>query len=80
MYIKHSSKVLSKYIYLTYSIILQVMCTTDCLFINVFVGQPGSANDCRILTNSHLYIKIEANGYSQYFLSHHLLGYKIHIP
>jgi len=58
---------------------LQGICTADCLFTNVYVGHPGSANDCRVLTNSRLYVQIEANGYSQYFSSdQHLLGDKIY--
>jgi len=65
--------------YLTHSIILQGICTADCLFTNVCVGHPGSANDCRVLTNSCLYVQIEVNGYSQYFSSdQHLLGDKIY--
>lgn len=65
--------------YCTHSIILQGICTADYLFTNVYVGHPGSANDCRVLTNSSLYNKIEANGYSQYFLpNQHLLGDKIY--
>ncbi|XP_036142733.1 uncharacterized protein LOC105834971 [Monomorium pharaonis] len=65
--------------YMTHSIILQGICTADYLFTNVYVGYPGSANDCRVLTNSSLYIKIEQNGYTQYFLpDQHLLGDKIY--
>lgn len=65
--------------YRTHSIILQRICTADYLFTNVYVDFPGSANDCRVLTNSSLYMKIEANGYSQYFSSNqHLLGDKIY--
>lgn len=65
--------------YCTHSIILQGICTADNIFTNVYVGHPGSANDCRVLSNSNLYNKIEANGYSQYFSSdQHLLGDKIY--
>ncbi|XP_071571066.1 putative nuclease HARBI1 [Temnothorax nylanderi] len=65
--------------YMTHSIILQGICTADCLLTNVYVGHPGSANDCRVLSNSSLYVKIEQNGYSQYFLpNQHLLGDKIY--
>lgn len=65
--------------YMTHSIILQRICTSDCLFTNVYVGHPGSANDCRVLSNSSLYVNIEANGYTQYFLQdQHLLGDKIY--
>ncbi|XP_018371757.1 PREDICTED: uncharacterized protein LOC108766759 [Trachymyrmex cornetzi] len=50
--------------YLTHSIILQGICTADYLLTNVFVDHPGSANDCRVLSNSRLYIDVEANGYT----------------
>lgn len=64
---------------MTHSIILQGICTSNYLFTNVHVGYPGSANDCRVLTNSRLYLNIEANGYTEYFVQNqHLLGDKIY--
>ncbi|XP_060563710.1 putative nuclease HARBI1 [Ruditapes philippinarum] len=56
------------------SIVLQAVCDSKLLFIDVFCGWPGSVHDSRILKNSPLMDKIEAD-VSQVFPGNtHLLG------
>ena len=42
---------------LFHSIQMQAVCDTDCLFLDIFVGYPGSVHDARVLKNSPMYVQ-----------------------
>ncbi|XP_070390216.1 uncharacterized protein [Dermacentor albipictus] len=51
-----------------HSIILQGVCNADMLFIDVFIGIPGSAHDARVLRDSFVYDEAPANCEGGYLL------------
>ncbi|XP_037564034.1 putative nuclease HARBI1 [Dermacentor silvarum] len=51
-----------------HSIILQGVCNADMLFIDVFIGIPGSAHDARVLRDSFLYDEAPTNCEGGYLL------------
>ncbi|XP_018566332.1 putative nuclease HARBI1 [Anoplophora glabripennis] len=60
---------------LNHSITLQGISSSSRIFINIFVGFPGSVHDARVLNESGLIRRIQEMGPSKYFFNkYHLLG------